>query len=50
MNEINEVIERYWPYVEAVRFVGISLIVGCVAGATVGAAREIREPAKRAHF
>lgn len=50
MSEINETIDRYWPYVEVVRFVGISLIAGCVAGATVGVAREIREPAKRAHF
>lgn len=50
MSEINDTIDRYWPYVEAVRFVGITLIVGCLAGATVGVAREIREPAKRAHF
>lgn len=43
MSEINETIDRYWPYVEAIRFVGITLIVGCVAGAAVGAVREARE-------
>jgi hypothetical protein len=42
MSEINEtVIDRYWMYVEAVRFVGISLLAGCVAGAAVGAVREV---------
>jgi hypothetical protein len=41
MNEIKDTIDRYWPYVEAVRFVGITFIVGCVAGATVGAVREV---------